>query len=833
MPLPRKLLAAVMIVSFQAAAFPQDPDAMHREILRLRSAGESKAAVAKIRELRKDLPDAYEANGYPYLAGRMAGSNGDPATEASFFLAAADGESAIRPYALWQLSKTMRKSGNLPAERLFLFEALIVGAGSAAEFAARTRLPESYYESGDQEAAALALTAPVKALAARTEPESGGNSAGKGEADLAREQLVLLGMANAGIGLAKEAQRLFAEVIATMPDPDQPDDHALSAVKWLDRIDSDGKERGAEGKAIGEDEHFLRAFVYQHNRSFDDARRHYRAIIEGFPESGLVPECLLRTGIGYAQQRDFHNAIESFERLQSEFPEHAFTEEALYRTAGAYANLNKPREASARYEKVIDEYPESERIASSYLNLIDLYRDAGEPGEALKWVEAMRLAVDDKRAEADALFARARIRISQKDWQKALGDLRSLRNSVGAKERTERNEIEFVYGRVLEELGRPADAADVYLGIGDGRSSYYGGRATERLKAIVGAADTSSVVRGRFEALRESATKKLTKESASAIKDSAARALRLAGSDSERAEMLSLLSKAYALQDEYRYPSETAFEFRGRTAVRRRPAAMTGTADNGFIARELLFLEIYDEGAAELELEMRGPSPKHSGSGSLSDSDEAMLAEFRRRGGSVAASVARAEGRLKLVPEDFVLELIPEKELVLLYPAPFQGPLLRYSYREKIDARFALSLMRQESRFDPAAKSSAAARGLMQFIPSTADGAAGKLELDSFAPDDLYDPDTALKIGAHHIAVLFRDFPGQPPAVAAAYNAGADRMIRWLRRSRSMDQDFYVPEIRFPQTKDYVEKVMANYRVYRHLYDNRLVSADAVAPAPR
>ena len=556
--------------------------------------------------MRKDLPDAFEANGYAYLAGRIAGSAGDPGTAASFFLAAAAGDSGVKPYALWQLSKTMRRSGNLPAERLFLLEALALGTGSAAGFAARTRLPQSYYESGDNGAAVLALTAPVIADAGSGEHASGGNSGGKGDAELSREQIALLGMANAGSGHAREARRLFADVIATMPDPDQPDDHALSAVRGLDRLDSGEQERGPEVNAVGEDEHFLRAFVYQHNRLFDDARLHYRAIIEGYPESKLVPECLLRIGIGYAQQRDFHNAIKSFERLQSEFQEHELAEEALYRTAGAYANLNKPKESSARYERIIDEYPESERTASAYLNLVDLYRDAGGPGEALKWVEAMRVAIDDERAKNEALFARARIHVSQNDWQSAHDDLLSLRNSAGAEDGPGRSEIEFVYGRVLEKLGRQLEAADVFLGIVDGRRSYYGGRATERLRSIVEAKEVPTEVRDRFKALRDAAARKLTRENAPAVKESAAKALRLAGSDAERAEMQSILRKAYALLDEYRYTPETVFDFRGRTSVRRKSATIAGPIDHGTFARNLLFLEVYDEGAAELELDLRG-----------------------------------------------------------------------------------------------------------------------------------------------------------------------------------------------------------------------------------
>jgi soluble lytic murein transglycosylase len=119
-------------------------------------------------------------------------------------------------------------------------------------------------------------------------------------------------------------------------------------------------------------------------------------------------------------------------------------------------------------------------------------------------------------------------------------------------------------------------------------------------------------------------------------------------------------------------------------------------------------------------------------------------------------------------------------------------------------------------------KSVAAARGMMQFIPSTANEIAAQLKLDGFVQDDLYDADTAILFGSQYLANLFQQFPNQPQAVAGSYNGGADNLTRWIGRSRSSEADRYVPEIGFSQTKDYVYKVMTNYWNYERLYDNQL-----------
>ena len=181
-----------------------------------------------------------------------------------------------------------------------------------------------------------------------------------------------------------------------------------------------------------------------------------------------------------------------------------------------------------------------------------------------------------------------------------------------------------------------------------------------------------------------------------------------------------------------------------------------------------------------------------------------------------------AEPLWKNVPADYQIELIPREQLKLLYPAPYADSFLKYAAPRKVDSRFMLSIMRQESRFRADVKSNAAARGLMQFISTTSDKLAVDLKRENFRQDELYNPPTAILFGAQYLSDLFKIFPDQPAAVAASFNGGEDNMTRWFARAKSDDPNRYVPEIVFSQSKDYVYKVMANYRIYQMLYDENL-----------
>jgi soluble lytic murein transglycosylase len=202
--------------------------------------------------------------------------------------------------------------------------------------------------------------------------------------------------------------------------------------------------------------------------------------------------------------------------------------------------------------------------------------------------------------------------------------------------------------------------------------------------------------------------------------------------------------------------------------------------------------------------------------------EDYTIALLSLRAGLPNRAVRFAEQIWKTVPADFVVELAPREMVELLYPAPFRESLVKHAASRNVDPRFVLSIARQESRFQADAKSVAAARGMMQFIPSTANDIATQMKLQKFNQDDLYNADTAILFGSQYLANLFQQFPNQPQAVAGSYNGGADNLARWIARSRANEADRYVPEIGFSQTKDYVYKVMANFWTYERLYDAQL-----------
>ncbi len=117
--------------------------------------------------------------------------------------------------------------------------------------------------------------------------------------------------------------------------------------------------------------------------------------------------------------------------------------------------------------------------------------------------------------------------------------------------------------------------------------------------------------------------------------------------------------------------------------------------------------------------------PAAQSSSTLSRDEAYTLAVLYKRGENANRAVRYAEPLWKKVPADYLLELAPRELVELLYPAPYAEALNEYAPPRGVDPRFVLSIMRQESRFRPEAKSIAAARGLLQFIPSTANQIAG------------------------------------------------------------------------------------------------------------
>jgi soluble lytic murein transglycosylase len=231
-------------------------------------------------------------------------------------------------------------------------------------------------------------------------------------------------------------------------------------------------------------------------------------------------------------------------------------------------------------------------------------------------------------------------------------------------------------------------------------------------------------------------------------------------------------------------------------------ASLSGGSSHSTLANELLFLSLYDEGASELA---ETQPPKQT------------LVYYCARGNCANRTVDYSEPILNTLPEDYRVELLPREWAEVFYPYPFRHALARYARSREIDPAILLSIVRQESRYDPRVKSASAARGMMQFIPLTANQIAAQLNLNDFEQSDLYNPDVAIMFGSQYMKNLFSEF-GSAQAVAAAYNGSEDSVRRWRARARSSEVDRLVIEVLKRETKDYVFKVMNFYSAYQKLY---------------
>jgi soluble lytic murein transglycosylase len=776
---------------------------------KIRSAVENRdyaTAIVELNSLKKSDKKLFQINNYDYLLARISEKKGDLATAMSNYNSVVKRKSVLSEYALWHLSQISRSSGNLMQERIYLRQLAVSAPTGLLKNAATSRTARSYFESNDFNSV---ISYPLPVI-------SGRQSADKTKTEN-RENLLLLGQSYLQSGKSNEAREVFTKLITNLPNASQPDDFALAATKGLDELDGGKDLFGKKAPQITDTEHLRRATIYQFNRDFEFSRLHYQAIIERFPQSPSVAAAMFQIGRSYTIELRFNEAIQWFERVQSQFPEGEIAKDALSQTASAYARVNKPKEAISRYQKFIERFPDADNLERAYLNIVDIERDLGETSNALNWTQKTREAFKGELPEAVALFTQARIYIAENNWTKALADLDKLLtiNDLGGTKvpgGTNKNEVTFLKAFVLEQLGRIEEAVDIYLSIPDGRGEYYGWRSTERLKLLSSEEKSKTLITNKLASLSTQTVDVETN------RKNAQNIYRITND----LNILETIRKTYAISPVYqKIPTFKLQEFGRKTVLKDTPKNLA--INHQTLADELLFLGLYDEATPELETALREKSAKNTNALSDFPPDTAFtLAVFYKRGDMANRAIAWLEPVWRQVPADYQIELMPREQAEILYPIPYADSLVKFGTEKNVDPRYLLSIMRQESRYRADIKSVAAARGLMQFISSTSNQIAGELGKTNFKQDELYNPPTAIQFGSQYMFNLFKMFPEQPQAVAASYNGGEVNMTRWLRRAKTDLPDKYVPEILFTQSKDYVYKVMANYRVYKFLYDEKL-----------
>jgi peptidoglycan lytic transglycosylase len=441
-----------------------------------------------------------------------------------------------------------------------------------------------------------------------------------------------------------------------------------ASLAMLRRQDREARNDKGIITRLAPEEHLRRAAIYHVNRAFEEAREHWQALINYYPDDPRVAEALLGIGRSYFQGRFYPEAYSAYNRLARTYPSTKEGREGLNFSAAALLRMGRTSEAADRYIEYINRFPEGERIETAHLNAIDTLREAGRLQDATAWITRTRQRFAGTATETNALFAQLRMEIAESNWKRAIASADELSTRSFSKAvATSPAEIAYLKAYSLERAGSQNEAFAAYLAVPGGIDSYYGWLATDRL---INMADSKQRL---------------------------------------------------------------------------------------------------------------------------------LLAERTERNSTPAASASDR------------------------YPAPYRQAILSSARTRKLDPRFILALIRQESVFRPLAKSPAGARGLLQLTMDAALKYASNAGMDDVQESQLYQPETSIRLGSEYLLELSAMFPNLLEAVAASYNGGEDNVARWVRRAKQKDPGVFTSEVGFDETKAYVQKVMNNYRVYKQLYTPDLV----------
>jgi soluble lytic murein transglycosylase len=155
-------------------------------------------------------------------------------------------------------------------------------------------------------------------------------------------------------------------------------------------------------------------------------------------------------------------------------------------------------------------------------------------------------------------------------------------------------------------------------------------------------------------------------------------------------------------------------------------------------------------------------------------------------------------------------------DLALRFPVTYANQVISNASMQQLEPALVFGLMRQESMLDKNAESPVGARGLMQIMPETGQQIARKLNEPWQSASSLFDPDTNIKYGTFYYKQMLNRFNGNFAMAAAAYNAGPQRVDKWLPSDKQMPADVWIETIPFKETRKYVTSVLSYTLIYSH-----------------
>jgi soluble lytic murein transglycosylase len=177
-------------------------------------------------------------------------------------------------------------------------------------------------------------------------------------------------------------------------------------------------------------------------------------------------------------------------------------------------------------------------------------------------------------------------------------------------------------------------------------------------------------------------------------------------------------------------------------------------------------------------------------------------------------------------------ESLPPEVLRVIFPVDYFQQLQGSASRRGIDPFLLVALAAQESTFDAGISSSAGAIGLLQIMPATGRAVARQLGIKPFTTRRLTDPEINMAIGTEYFGDLLAQF-GHAAYALAGYNAGGHRVVRWKSERPNLPLDEWIDDIPFPETQNYVKRILGTAEDYRRLYGGGLLSPVSSGAASR
>lgn len=236
---------------------------------------------------------------------------------------------------------------------------------------------------------------------------------------------------------------------------------------------------------------------------------------------------------------------------------------------------------------------------------------------------------------------------------------------------------------------------------------------------------------------------------------------------------------------------------------------------NARLIRRLLEAGMYDDAIAEIR-------KVQAESGNAPILDATIAYALNRKGELRPAITAMRRAYPQFMAEGG--EQLPRRILSVIFPVAHWDLIQRYAVDRRLDPFTVAALVAQESTFQADVRSSANAWGLMQILPSTGRRYAPRVGVRPFSTARLTDPEVNVRIGTAFFADLVQQFNDVASALAA-YNAGESRVVRWRAERPGAPRDEFIDDIPFPETQNYVKRIIGTAEDYRALYGATRVAA--------